>query len=273
MSIKIDGITRLRANYYNKLVIREDKVNVNYHVNVDGNKINYETETIGNRFSEEFKNKTDDDKIREIVEDYVRNTKICGIKDLVPLSIYNGEKFNIIYGNFGYKEMLLQLYNKDFKDIFDKIKNKYIQDRFDFCYDDGGIKIFKISTCIDGSAYTYGLEGLYRGSKEEEWFKEICLSEHNFRVIDSERKFIEQFILNVFSKFNKEIRIEKIYDNEYEWTRNDVIGFMLICGDVKVYIPKYEPLLFINVIVHNYNVMLKRNKDECKKRQLKMEGF
>ena len=81
MSIKIDGITRLRANYYNKLVIKEDAVSGNYHVNVDGNKINYETETIGNRFSEEFKNKTDDDKIREIVEDYIRNTKICGITD------------------------------------------------------------------------------------------------------------------------------------------------------------------------------------------------
>ena len=47
MGVKIDGITRLRANYYNKLVIREDIDNRNYRVNVSGNKINYETETVG----------------------------------------------------------------------------------------------------------------------------------------------------------------------------------------------------------------------------------
>jgi len=272
MGVKIDGITRLRANYYNKLVVKEDVVGGNYQVNVNGNKINYETETIGDRFSKEFKNKNDDDQVREIIEDYIRNTKICGITDLIPLSDYNGKKFNIIYGNFGYKEMLLQLYNKDFKDIFDKIKNKYYQDRYEFCYADRGIKTFKISTSNTGSAYTYGLDNLYKGSKEE-WFKEICLKEDNFRVIDSERKFIEEFIINIFSKFNEEIRIEKIYDNEYEWTRNDVLGFMLMCGDVKIYFQKYQLLLFINVIVHNYNVMLKQNKDICKKRQLKMEGF
>ena len=273
MGVKIDGITRLRANYYNKLVIREDRNNKDYRVNVSGNKINHETETVGNRFMDDFKNKTDYEQVMEIIEDYIRNTKICGIDDLISLSDYNGEKFNVIYGNFGYKKMLLQLYNRDFKDIFYKINDKYIQDRYDFCYDTRGIKTFRISTSFTGSGYTYDLDNLYNGSKEEEWFKDICLKEDNFRVIDSERKFIEQFILNIFSKFNEEIRIEKIYNNEYEWTRNDVIGFVLMCGDVKIYFPKYQSLLFINVIVHNYNVLLKQNKEICKKRQLKMEEF
>ena len=170
MSIKIDGIMRLRANYYNKLVIREDRNNKDYRVNVSGNKINHETEMVGNRFMDDFKNKTDDDQIREIVDDYIRNTKICGIDDLISLFDYNGEKFNVIYGNFGYKKMLLQLYNKDFKDIFYKINDKYKQDRYDFCYDTRGIKTFRISTSFTGSGYTYGLDNLYKGSREEEWF-------------------------------------------------------------------------------------------------------
>lgn len=272
MSVKIDGIRRLRANYYNRLVIEEELVYGNYQINVDGNKINYETETVGNKFLKEFKNKTDDEKIKEIVEDYIRNAKICGITDLISLSDFNGKTFNIVYGNFGYRQMLLRLFGKDFKDVFNKIKNKYYQDRFDFCYADRGIKTFNISTCTTGSAYTINLDKLYKGAKEE-WFKDICLKEKNFSLDDSEKKFISEFIIDIFSKFDEEIQVEKIYDNEYEFTRNDVLGYIFRCGDVKVYVPKYEPLLFINVIVYNYNQSLKMNRENVYKKQLKMEGF
>ena len=272
MSIKIDGITRLRANYYNKIVIRENCSSNNYHVNVSGYKINHQTEVIGKRFSNNFKSKSDIHQVIEIIDDYIDNAKICGVTDLISLSEYRGKKFNIIYGNFGYKKMLLQLYNDNFIDIFSKIWMKYEQDRCDFCYDDREIKSFRIGTSDTCSGYMIMVDELYNGS-DEELFKDIKLKEDNYRVIDSERKFIGEFIINICSKFNEKIKIEKVYNNEYEWISDNVIGFMLLCGDIKIYFPRYESLLFINVIVHNYNILLEENKNVCLKKQLKMEGF
>ena len=272
MSIKIDGITNLRANYYNKVVIKEICGDNVYQVNVCGYKINHKTEIVGDRFSDEFRGKTDIEQVIEVIDDYIYNTKICGVTDLVSLSEYRGKKFNIIYGNFGYKKMLLQLYNDNFKDVFSKIWMKYDQDRCDFCYDDREIKNYRINTSNTCSGYTIKVDKLYNGS-EEELFKDIILKEDNYSVVDGEKKFINELIINICSKFNEKIILDKVYNNKYDFTGDNLIGFMLLCGDIKIYFPRYESLLFINAIVYNYNLMLEQNKNVYLKKQLKMEGF
>lgn len=273
MSVKINGIGKLRANYYKKLVVKEDSIYGKFNVDVLGDKIEYATETIGDRFSSDFKEMSDYDQIRLIIDDYIKNAKICGITDLVALPSYNNKKFIIVYGNYGYKEMLLQLFSKEFSDVFKNIREKYYQDRFDFCYDEKGIKTFKIDTCRYGSLYTLDLDKIHRCASQEEYFKHIKLCEENFMIKDNERKFIEDFIINRFSKFGTEIEVKKVYNTEYEFTRRDVLGYMLVCGDVKIYVPNYHPLLFILTIVGNYNLKLRYEKENCMKRQLRMEEF
>lgn len=271
MSVKINGMEKLKSNYFRKLIIREDPVFRTFKVKVEGEKIKHKTETIGDRFGEEFKEKKELDQVVEIIEDYIRNTKICGFTDLITLQGYGNQRFNVIYGDFGYREMVLQLFHENFREVYNKIKAKFYQDRFDFCYAEKGIKTFKISTNSTGSAYNINLEELYKGAKEAEYFKHITLKENNFVLIDSEKKFIGDFIINVFSKFGEFIEIEKVYNKEYEWTRKDVIGFIFRCGDVKIYIDNSYPLLYILVMVGNYNLSLKSEKENCMKRQLKME--
>lgn len=273
MGIKIDGIGKLRANYYKKLVIREDPVYDKYYVSVKGDKITYETDAIGDRFSGSFREKSDIEQVKEIIEDFLRNGKICGITDLINLPGYGEQRFNVVYGNRGYREMLLQLFNKDFRDIYNKIKQKFYQDRFDFCYEEKGIKTFKISTCSTGSSYTIDKGELYKGSREEEYFKHIRLQNNQFVLTDSEKKFISDFIINIFSKFGEEIKIEKIYDDEFPRIENHHMGFIFSCGNVKLYIDNFYPLLYILVMVGNYNLTLKSEKEKCMKRQLKMEGI
>ncbi|MBQ2873032.1 MAG: hypothetical protein IJE89_03425 [Bacilli bacterium] len=275
MSVKIEGIERLRANYYNKIVINQDPAYGNYSVSVKGNPIKHDTERVGERFGESFKNKSDDEQIREIIEDYLRYTKICGYTDLIRLPGYGEKRFNVVYGNFGYREMLLRLFkfNKDFGDILGKIQQKYYQDRFDFCYEEKGIKTFKISADATGTGYTLDLDKLYSGAKEEEYFKHIILMEKDFRLTDCEKKFIDDFIINIFSKFGEKIEIEKVYNSEYEWARSKVTGYIFKCGDVKVYIDNCYPLLHILVTVGNYNLSLEAKKENSMKRQLAMEGF
>lgn len=273
MSVKIEGIGKLRSNFYDKLVIREEQGYGTYRVNVDGKKINHATEVVGDRFSDDFKELGDINKIKLIVEDFVSNTKICGITDLIALPRYGGHKFNVVYGNFGYKEMLLQLFNGSFRDTYKMIQDKYQQDRFDFCYEERGVKTFKISTSNTSSAYTLDLDKLHNCAKDVEYFKHIMLKEKGFKITDDEKKFISDFVINVFSKFGDEISVEKVYNTEYEFTSHEVLGYMLKCGNVKIYLPKYQPLLFILNLVSDYNLNVKKEKDKCMKRQLRMEEF
>ena len=273
MSIKIEGIRKLRANFYDKIVINQDHAYGNYSVNVKGQKIDYATEIVGDRFTKEFNDKSEVEQIREIIEDYIENSKIYGVTDLIKLPGYREQKFNVVYGNFGHREMLLRLFNKEFGDVFKKIQQKFYQDRFDFCYEENGIKTFKIVTNRTGSFYGMDFDKLHKGAKEEECFKCIYLREKNFKVTDSEKKFIGDFVIDTFSKYGEKIQIERVYHREYSFLRDEVIGYMFKCGDVIIYIDKYEPLLFLLVMIGNYNLSLKYEKENCMKRQLRMEEF
>lgn len=273
MSIKIEGITKLRANYYDKIVINQDNAYGNYSVNIKGKKIAHETEQIGDRFSQDFKTKSEVDQIKEIIEDYITYSRINGFTELINLPGYGDQRFNVVYGNFGYREMLLRLFNKDFSDIFRKIQQKFYQDRFDFCYEENGIKTFKISTCSTGSAYTIDMDKLHKGASQAECFKHIILQNKEFRLTEKEQIFISDFVINIFSKFGEEIQIEKIYDEELPFRKKDPMGYIFKCGNVKIYIDNFYPLLYILVIVGNYNLSLRYEKEKCLKRQLRMEEF
>lgn len=271
MSLQITGIKRLRANYYNKIMIRENPLEGCYVIDVSGDDSKMKSETVGNRFSDDFKNMSSEEKIREVINDYLSNTKICGLSD--PITIANGGAYNRIYGNFGYKVMLLQLFNSKFNDISKRIKMKYYQDRFDFCYGNNGLRVYKIEASCYETSYDIALEKLHRNSEKEEYYNVLRLRSKDFKILDSEKKFIKDFIINVFSKFNEEIITEEVYNTESGLPNGEVVGYVLRCGDVKIYFPKYEPLLFINVIVYNYNLQLRQAREESKKRQLKMEEF
>ena len=108
-----------------------------------------------------------------------------------------------------------------------------------------GIKTFKISTCGVGSGWTIDLDKLHKFAEKAEYFKHIKLKTKGFILTDSEREFIRKFVIDVFSKFGEEIQIEKIYNSEYEWTRNEVIGYILSCGDVKIY---FSPSVIANAL-------------------------
>lgn len=274
MSVKLEGIKKLRANYYNKIIINQDQAYGNYSVSIKGEPIRYDTERVGERFGKTFSTKSDDDQIREIMEDYIDHTKICGYTDLIYLQGYGSDKrFNVVYGNFGYREMILRLFNQNFSDIFRKIQQKYYQDRFDFCYDEKGIKTFKISTNNCSSSYGIDYDKINPASQECEFFKHIKLRTNNYILTDAERNFISQFVINIFSKFGEEIEVEKVYYAEYSYLQSKVIGYILKCGDVKMYIEKQDTLLPIIIDVANYNTRLKKEKEKCMKRQLKMEGI
>ena len=58
----------------------------------------------------------------------------------------------MVYGNNGNSVLRLQLFNSYFDKVFSKIKTKYLNDRYSFCWNDN-IKSVRLSVDSDWSRY------------------------------------------------------------------------------------------------------------------------
>ena len=142
MSVAIDGISRLNANDFREITIKQIDNN-DYKVDVIGDNVG----KVSSNFSKNLREMSNDEKIIAIIERYLDIFKINGITKPIELSHRDG-LWVVIYGNDCDSVLRLQLFDKYFSDIFNKIKNRYLNDRHNFFwYTDNNS--FRLSTSMD----------------------------------------------------------------------------------------------------------------------------
>lgn len=276
MSVGINGISRLNANDYREINIMQMDTD-DYRVDVIGDNVG----KVNSDFSKKLKGMSNNEKIVAIIERYLDNFKIYCITKPIELSYKDG-LWVVIYGNDCECVLRLQLFDKYFNDIFNKIKNKYLNDRYNFFWNNNN-NPFRIGISNDRSRY--GIHSIDCDECDREiecdYVNYYC-AEYNYidlklgkdgNVVNFDREFIKEFLYYRFDLYNEEI---KVLDIKYEWDKSfnpRIKKHIIRCGDFELMFPHCEELMFILDIVNDYNNELFKINDNIKKRQLKMEEF
>ena len=265
MKIELKNANKFNSNFYKGIEINEFYNEVyeksRYLVKFFGRDPWFDTSFVGIKRTDEIYELSSEDKIRMIIKDYLESTRINYFTGIVrSLSIYG----NMYFIANGTRYLLFNVKNLSLRTIINDVYNKYIDDRYEFCYKDNGIKSFYIDTG-DFSRYEI-INGKLPDDNTEEDIMSFTLKIDNKGIIESECEFIKEFIIEKFSRYNEEIEI--VYELEY--LRR---GILLKCRDMKMYFPNYNNLLWIIDVVNKYNNELININNNIKKKQLKMEGF
>ena len=276
MSVGIDGINRLNANDFRELSIKQVGI-YDYKVDVIGDNVG----KVNSDFSKNLRGMSNEDKIVSIIQRYLDNFKINGITNLIELSYKDGF-WVVVYGNDCDCVLRLQLFNKYFGDIFNKIRNKYLNDRYNFFWNTDN-NVFRLCISIDWSRYGIhyidcdqcdrDIECDYDNYECSKYVNINMMLDKDGYIVNFDKKFIKEFLLYKFNLYNKEV---KVIDIKFEWYNSfnpKIDKHIIRCGDFEIVIPHNEELMFILEIVNEYNRELFEIDDNIKKRQLKMEGF
>ena len=276
MSVGIDGISRLNANDFREITIKQVDID-DYLIDVIGDKVG----KVGGDFSKNLKGMSNEDKIVAIIERYLDNFKIYGITKAIELSFRDGE-WVVIYGNNSNSVLRLQLFNKYFSNIFDKIKNKYLNDRYNFFWN-GEINFVRLG--IDNDRSRYGIHSIDCDECDREIecdYESYDCAEYVYMdlklgndgdVVNFDKEFIKEFLYYKFNLYKEDVKVIYI---KYEWDNSfnpRIYKHIIRCGDFEIEVPHKDSLMFILEIVNEYNRELFEINNNIKKRQLKMEGF
>ena len=273
MSVNIKGLRKLDSNYFDEIVISQNGVD-DYNVFVSGKNISVSN----SNFSDMLKKLSSYEIICMIIRKFIEDITINEITDLVDLPHRDG-KWLLIYGDECHKALKLQLFGSKFKPLFDEIKMKYFNDRYNYFWN-SEIKTLKLSSNSFYSSYygeTVDCEKSLHSCVDEfncdNYVKYVVKLDKNGKVMEFERKFIEEFLYHKFWSVGEEVKIKGIFE-EYSYSLNRILkGHIIKSGDLEVIFPHNEDFMFMFSIVNNYNNELFKIKEDVKKKQLKMEGF
>ena len=268
--VVVKGLEKIDVNNYREIVIRD--TDEGYLIDIRDNNSSEISESNLESLSIRLDGMDDGSQIIEFIKKYLEYGKINGT---TGIRIRHND--GICMYALGDRKLLLEIAGSDLSDelrsTVKMVENKYIQDRYDFCYKNEGIKSFKIDVTDYISSYGIRRDKLYYQDKgEEEEIIYLNLRHSKNGLIPSEYRFISEFIIDIFSRFDEEIKIVKVLDTDYEYTKF-VSGYVLKCRDIRIYFPRYLELLWIFGLVNKYNNELNSARESVKKRQLKMEGF
>jgi len=277
MSVRIEGVKNLNANNFNEIVVLQNDEN-DYIVKVLGNKIN----TVNNKFSMEIKDMSDEDKIVAIIQRYLDNFKINSVNAPIFLSDRDGKW--IVIGGFGNNVLKLRLFGSKFNNIFNIIRDKYLNDRYDYFWNED-INSVKLRLDSDCSSYNVGFVDCDDCKNEEpcyisednlcESYVELAMKtdRNGNGVVDFEKDFIKEFLYHKFSQIGEEVKVMGVF-LEFTDSHNRILKSHIVqCGDFKLYFPHKDEFMFILGIVNDYNNELFKVNNDIKKRQLIMEEF
>lgn len=258
MSVKINGLKKLDANFYEKIVIKDSEQG--FLVNVSGNLTKLDTVHVGDKVSSRLKDISDEEKIKEIIEYYLDYNKI----NTINVSRSSDE---ILIKSLEGKTLIIQSSSPFTDNIKKSLFDKYNKDRCDYCYSSKNVKVICLDVSWESSSYEMILD-------EKSNKGNLCLTLKTGinGLVSSETKFLLEFILNKISECNEKIEIISVFDLDY---KNGVFGewYSLLCGNFEIYFSKRKDLLWIFELVDEYNKKINNDKLDIKKRQLKMEGF
>lgn len=280
MRVNIKGIRKLDANYFEQINIAEDIKKQQYSVVVYGEKNLLKGNCVGVKFSNQIKGMGSEDRVMEIIQRYLENFKINSISNS-----YRKGEWIYIKGNNGNKVLRLQLFNSRFEEIFKIINNKYLNDRYDYFWNND---VKKIDLVLDTKNTSYNVYPIECDNCKD---RVECLDDKDSSFICdtyvrcsikndkstgiflADRVFLTEYLNYRLWQIGEEAFV-KTYSTGTENSLNRYIsGHIIRCGDFELSFPHREEFMFIFGIVNDYNNQLFEIKMNEKKRQLKMEGI
>ena len=280
MSVGINGVSRLNANDYREINIKQMNTD-DYRVDVIGDRIG----KVNSDFYKNLKGMSNEDKIVTIIERYLDNFKINGIiTELIELSYKDG-KWLVVYGNNSNRILRLQLFNSKFEEIFKIINDKYLNDRYDFFWNNDIKKMRLVLDTKKSSYNVYSIECDDCNDRVE------CLDNRDSNFIcdtyvncsvntdkengvsNFEKVFLTEYLNYRFWQIGEEVKVKTNSIGNDNSLNKYISSHIIKCGDFELFFPHKEEFMFIFSIVNNYNNELFEIKNSEKKRQLKMEGF
>ena len=279
MSVYIDGLGKLETNYFKQInVVEHSYDNIDISVigklyNAKGKKVVYELEKLDERGI-----------LLTIVDRYLNSYKINRINDLGK--IVNSDLYRLGINGFNDERVLnLDLSFDNYAYIYTISLEKYLQDRYNFCFGEDFKKIHLVFNPI-GSSYGRCTEDCLEckyddvcyndDDRECEPYINISLmTDRDGKLKDFEVKFIRDYLYYIFGKCDDLINIKNVY-REIPYIDSFVSECILECGDINIIIPYNNSMIEILKIVDEYNIELSKNKlenNKLLKRQLKLEGF
>lgn len=279
MSVGINGISRLNANDFREIAIKQVSID-DYRVDVIGDKVG----KVSNNFSMELKGMSNNDKIVAIIERFLDNFKINGITDMKNIAYRKG-KWKYIYGNNSKRILRLQLFNSWFEEVFKIINSKYLNDRYSFFWNNDVNKMKLVLDTKKSSYNVYPIECDDCNDRVE------CLDNRDSNFICDtyvnclvktdketgicyfEKKFLTEYLNYRFWKMGEEVFVKTNSIGTDNSLNRYISSHIIKCGDFELSFPHSEEFMFIFSIVNEYNNELFKINNDVKKRQLKMEGF
>lgn len=280
MRVNIKGKKKLDANYFERIDISEESKKEQYSVVVYGNKNLFKVNNVGIKFSEQIKGMGSEERVMEIIQRYLENVKINSIGNF-----YRKNEWINIKGNNGNKILKLHLLNSKFDEILKIINNKYLNDRYEYFWNNN---INKLNLVLDSKKSSYSV---YPIECDNCNYRAECLDnrDNNFTcdtyvnysvktdkdtgVFMFERIFLTEYLNYRLWQIGDEAVVKNNSIERDNSLNKYISSYIIKCGDFELYFPHNEEFMFIFDIIDNYNNQLLEIRSNEIKRQLKMEGF
>lgn len=259
MKIKIQGQKHLNSNLYDNIVVGNKQKDIETVLITASTQNPYPnmTKTTTKNIMNIIKDMTEEEKLEEIIDYYLRNNRICYLKE------DNGV---LARSTSGRRLHIKAYFNKeDFNTtpkISSKILEKYKLDRLLFLDEHEDIKDYRIS-----------VSDIVGYEKNRDTIK-ITLRENNdfSDIVAWEEYFLKSFILEKLYEVNEPAKIK--FREKFKYNFGIVCYspcFKITSGDLIIHLYGISRRLEkeISIMVMNYNY----NREEPYKKQLKLEGI
>lgn len=232
MNVVINGLDKLATDDFNQIIITEKELN-DFLIRVIG-----DGQGTKDNFSKVFNELSVDEKISLVVKKYLDVFKINGVNKLLPVP-KSKNKWALVYGENGKKELRMQIYSPRFKFISKMIMDKYLSDRYDVLFN---TEYSHLNIDIDDNL-----------SKYEVIDDKVNLTlMSNDNILVAEREFLQELIYYKFSQVKEMAKITEVYDKENN-RPNVIIGYVVTCGNMKITFSKSYKCSLILYIIREYN--------------------
>lgn len=270
MHVRIKGTEYLNSGYFDFVSVSEDPTNGDFTVVANGCK----SDGREKNFSKQIQKLAPQEKILQVIQRFMDLYKINGLTSFDFAVAGKNCRRGIAHGGNNSGLLSLELHTNTFEKVSSTVFNKYIQDRYDFCW---GKDIKNIKICFDSHLSNYLMhENDCDSILEGDYLRLSLLTYENGELRPFESAFIIDFLNYKLWQVEQEAVIEHIWNKTDSFPYTVYKGFSITFGDIKIYIPYQSGYdnainLFFNLVMRYNDQLSEMKKNNIK--QLKMEGF
>lgn len=247
--MKIEGVTKLNKNMYDTIFLHPRGIRIE-------GKDSFPTIESTYKFSDSLKGLSDEEKRSEVINHFLRNSKINILSD----NYYHAGKRYLLIGGTRTLKSTVAFSKKDKS----AIHLKYQMDRI------------KALSELESDKYELTLsEGCTSYYQDEDGVIKIGICSNDNKPLEYEEQFLEAYLDEILG--DSIVHIEKRYETDSVHSRYKIfVGDFIEGSDKEIKICSYRLIPLIGRIVINHNARVRKKLEEESKQmklQIKMEGF